>query len=142
MVRTVMKYQSTHPHHGFTLIELLVVIAVMGIITAIATASYSTAQKKARDSRRISDMKAIQNAFEQSYAENHVYPDGCAIDTQFMPMGLPSNPNSNADYTYSSLCDSTTYCYCAPLEATTGNETEDCNSGATIGRYYCVNNLQ
>lgn len=129
-------------HRGFTLIELLVVIAVMGIITAIATASYSTAQKKARDSRRISDMKAIQNAFEQSYAENHVYPDGCAIDAEYMPMGLPSNPNANAAYAYTGVCDATTYCYCAPLESSTGNATEDCDNGVDIGKYYCVHNLQ
>ena len=49
---------------GFTLIELLVSISVIGILAAIALASFSGAQKQARDSARKSDLKQYQNSLE------------------------------------------------------------------------------
>ena len=49
---------------GFTLIELLVVITILGLLMALAFASYSKAQQKTRDSRRKQDLTAIQKALE------------------------------------------------------------------------------
>ncbi|NCO89124.1 type II secretion system protein, partial [Candidatus Roizmanbacteria bacterium] len=37
---------------AFTLLEILVVIGIISIMVAMGTASYSTAQKKARDAKR------------------------------------------------------------------------------------------
>ena len=42
---------------GFTLFELLVSISIIALLTALATISFSSAQKKARDSKRIQDME-------------------------------------------------------------------------------------
>ena len=47
---------------GFTLIELLVVIVIIGILTTIAVASFTSAQKKSRDSRRKADLDAVRKA--------------------------------------------------------------------------------
>ena len=60
---------------GFTLIELLVVISIIGILAALATVSFSSTQKQARDVQRKSDLKQYQNALE-SYANknNGLYP--------------------------------------------------------------------
>jgi len=55
---------------GFTLLELLIVIAIIGILISIGVVSYGAAQKKSRDSRRMSDLKAVQAAFEQYSADN------------------------------------------------------------------------
>ncbi|GIW63088.1 MAG: hypothetical protein KatS3mg090_0914 [Patescibacteria group bacterium] len=52
---------------GFTLIELLVVIGIIAILASMSIVSYNTAQKKARDTKRISDITDIQNALEQYY---------------------------------------------------------------------------
>ena len=49
---------------GFTLIELLVVISILGILAALALASYGNAQAKSRDSRRKTDLDAIKKALE------------------------------------------------------------------------------
>lgn len=62
---------------GFTLIELLVVIAIIGILSSVVLASLNSAREKARDARRISDLKQIQLALEV-YADTNssLYPAG------------------------------------------------------------------
>lgn len=55
---------------GFTLIELLVVIAIIGILSSVVLASLNTARQKARDARRISDIKNVQLALEL-YGNDH-----------------------------------------------------------------------
>jgi general secretion pathway protein G len=59
---------------GFTLIELLVVVAIIGILSSVVLASLSSARAKARDSRRLSDMRQIQNALELYYNNTGHYP--------------------------------------------------------------------
>ena len=59
---------------GFTLIELLVVITIIGILATGATAIYTSQIQKARDSNRVTDIKALQTAIEQIYADISEYP--------------------------------------------------------------------
>jgi len=126
---------------GFSLIELLVVIALIGILTAIATASYTTMQKKSRDTRRISDMKAIQQGMEQYYGDLYTYPGtSCLPGTTYLPNGLPSDPQPSKSY--SSSCSTTTYCFCAEMEVETGNRTSNCAGQVTGSYFYCVTQLQ
>lgn len=53
---------------GFTLIELMIVITIITILVTIGVTSFTTSQKKARDSRRKSDVRDIQTALEQYFA--------------------------------------------------------------------------
>jgi prepilin-type N-terminal cleavage/methylation domain-containing protein len=55
---------------GFTLFELLVSISIVGILSALAIVSFSSAQKKARDSRRVQDMELVGKAAEQYMLNN------------------------------------------------------------------------
>ena len=47
---------------GFTLIELLVVISIIVLLSAVAMGSFGLVQRKARDSRRMSDVQSIAKA--------------------------------------------------------------------------------
>lgn len=59
---------------GFTLIELLVVISIIGLLSSIVFASLNSARIKARDARRIADIKQIQMALDLYYDQNNTYP--------------------------------------------------------------------
>lgn len=59
---------------GFTLIELLVVVAIIGLLSSIVLASLNSARSKARDARRMEDLKQIQIALELYYDKYGSYP--------------------------------------------------------------------
>lgn len=59
---------------GFTLIELLIVIGIIGILATLAVVSLTTAQQRARDAKRISDIGSIRNALEVYWSQYATYP--------------------------------------------------------------------
>jgi len=59
---------------GFTLIELLVVISIIGFLATLALVSLNSARIKARDTRRMSDLKQLQLALEMYFDSNSAYP--------------------------------------------------------------------
>lgn len=69
-------YQERSSKKGFTLIELLVVISIISLISSVVLTSLSTARLKARQVRRLSDMRQIFNALQLYYeANNQTYPN-------------------------------------------------------------------
>ena len=143
---------------GFTMIELLVVIAIIGILVAVGVASFGTAQKGTRDSRRKQDIKTIQTAMEQYFGEGNIYPLADAnIETSvyFQSAKYPLDPKNTGTSKYTVKLDATNgsgYCACALLEKTgTGNADgvpasfDACpivsTSSASLD-YYCVKNIQ
>lgn len=59
---------------GFTLIELLVVIAIIGLLASIVLVSMQGVRGKARDSRRMQELKQLQTAVELYYDKYESYP--------------------------------------------------------------------
>jgi len=64
---------------GFTLIELLVVIAIIGLLSTLAVVALGQARVKARDSKRLADLKQLQTALELYYTDNNAYPSETAL---------------------------------------------------------------
>lgn len=141
---------------GFTLFELLVSISIIGILTAIASVSFSSAQKKARDARRMEDMSAVAKAAESFYAVNSAsYPASVpSSGNEWVATGIgdtilanfPSDPKGSTytQYTYTNPTGSSdSFCACAFLENTTNaNSGVACAFGAATKTYYCVKNQQ
>ena len=59
---------------GFTIVELLIVIVVIGILAALVITTFTGIQKKARDTERTTDIKAMHGQVEAYYAQNGNYP--------------------------------------------------------------------
>jgi len=59
---------------GFSLVEIIIVLSVLSILAGVITPRLQTHLRKSRDQRRLADMKAIQRAIEQYYADKGDYP--------------------------------------------------------------------
>lgn len=124
---------------GFTLIELLVVIAIIALLSTLAVVALGSAREKARDAKRLSDIKQVQTALELYYTDKNGYPDGtslvlggasagCLGTAGFAGSGcgtpvymgqVPNNPLPNgADYVYTAAAGS--YSITFNLEGTSG----------------------
>lgn len=71
---------------GFTLIELLVVIAIIGLLSTLSILALNTARARARDAKRVADVKQIQTALEMYYNDTGDYPGQASI-TPGAPIG-------------------------------------------------------
>jgi len=65
-----VKFKNRQNSNGFTLIELLVSIAIIGLLATISIPAISKARAKARDGRRIKELRRIQTAL-MLYAQDH-----------------------------------------------------------------------
>ena len=126
-----MKYKQKNA--GFTLIELLVVISIIGILSTLAVVSLNNARVKARDAKRVSDIKQVQTALELYLSDKDGYPAGSDLTlgsgagktlskdnglaettagTVYMSQ-LPANPlPGGVDYKYNSFTSSSAVTAC------------------------------
>lgn len=118
---------------GFSLIEILVTIGIIAIISGVVALSVTSIQQNTRNSQRKSDLRVLQSAIQQFYADLNHYPNQLTIDGSALnncsgePAGCvvsktylsktPKDPNSpSTNYCYSSqftvsdatACSSTT----------------------------------
>ena len=80
---------------AFTLIELLVVIAIIGLLATISVVALNNARAKARDSKRVADIKQVQTALELYFNDMNRYP----LTSEFTANGLFST-STNGTTTY------------------------------------------
>ena len=129
---------------GFTLIELLVVIAIIGILATIVLVSLNTARQKARDTRRVSDMRQVALALEMYYDDNTStgYPNGpwgtmeTAIETGGYMSSVPGDPGTGT-YEYGVAADNQDYVLNATLEDSNNSALDDDVDG-TVYTISCV----
>lgn len=66
-----MRTRISRGGRGFTLIELLVVVAIIGLLISILLPSLSSARRTAREVKCLFNLKTINQAAHQYYAENN-----------------------------------------------------------------------
>jgi len=131
---------------GFTLIELLVVIAIIGVLATIVLVSLNTARSKARDTRRMSDLRQVALALEMYYDDNDAYPVVATCANGSMPaalatsgyMGaLPEDPGATNTYAY--IGTATDYTLRTILEnAVPAGSYVGTVCGCDTALYYCL----
>lgn len=123
-----------HNKKGFTLIELLVVIAIIGLLSTLSILALNSARARARDAKRIADVKQIQTALELYYNDAGDYPatgsitPGAAIayrgNTYLAAIPTPPTPfdgaNCQPPANYSNV-DTPAYVYTRDGDAVAGS---------------------
>jgi len=124
---------------GFTLIELLVVIAIIGLLSTLSVVALNNARQKARDARRVSDIKQIQTALELYYNDVSSYPAAVVAGETIESGGVtymgqvPTNPAPNGTaYTYTQDAAGT-YSITYTLEGVTGGIAAGLHTATSIG---------
>lgn len=130
---------------GLTLIELMITIALFTLLTALILASVSYAKSKARDSRRMGDLKQISNALNLYYSTHNNFPiynniilngtDGLTNDLtneEFLPAPIidPGSPSFDYRYNSSNGLDYT-LTFCLETDSIQGY-TKGCDPGNVI----------
>lgn len=137
---------------GFTLLELLVVIGIIGLLASIIVINLTGARKRARDTKRIADIRGMQTAAEEYYGKNGYYPQtiGNMVTGQQIPIwpldplapsGTVCAANSNSCYYYAYYTPGgangpQSYHIGSSLEDTASlvlNQDRDCNSTSGAG---------
>jgi len=136
---------------GFTLIEMLIVITIIALLASLILVGMGGARAKARDARRIADLRAVQNGLELYYANNSAYSDATSwtdLKTDLATVGcsqIPNDPDKTKSYQYCSLDNNLNYILAAQLEtddaALTESVSGDICGGLTCGqatKVYCL----
>lgn len=133
--------------NGFSLIEILVAITIIGIVTGVIAMSVSSIQRNTRDSQRETDLRVLQSALQQFYADKNYYPNsdlsaqiangsaltncsgegaGCVVSKTYLSK-TPKDPNSpSVNYCYMSQLSFTGLAFTTANECTSSSST---NSG-------------
>lgn len=82
---------------GFTLVELLVVVGIIGVLASVSLVSISSVRMRARDSKRIQDVRELSKALDLYAISNANYLlQGCGAGSVTKDCVLPADfPMSN-----------------------------------------------
>ena len=127
---------------AFTLVEILVVIAIVGVIISAGFVAFGNIQVRSRDTKRLSDIKEIQNALEKYYRFEGNYPTslmsgealiGAKTSTTYLALvpNAPETidgdcPSSSATYNYRSDGEHFALDYCLSDNKQSINSGEQC----------------
>jgi len=114
-----------NPSAAFTLVELLIVISIIGIMSSVVISSTTVSRIKARDVRRITDLKEIELALALYYDVNRSYPASLndLVSDKYLPV-IPSDPTPSKSYEYAKT-SATHYCVGAELEGAAPTDIPD-----------------
>ena len=144
---------------GFTLIELLIVIAIIGLLATIVMVSLNSARAKARDAKRLGDLKSVMLALNMYYDKygtfcvqnagaggngwlNYQYSSPYSVAEQLVNMGYVGSEAidpTQGDRGYMIICGAEHVTLWATLER--ASTLDDCyysNYDGGYGKNYCI----
>lgn len=102
---------------GFTLVELLIAISIMAVLSTLGFSLFKSSLARARDSKRMSDLKQIQTALELYHNTNGTYPH--TTDWVYSGAGGIWIPGLDAKYIPRMPVDPKNGTSCAPWNSNT-----------------------
>lgn len=130
---------------GFTIVELLIVIVVIGILAALVITTFTGIQKKARDTERNTDIKALHGQVEAYYATNTHYPSMANLnDASWRSTNMKGldqealKDPKGTGYTVAATASSSQYGYAVTNDANTSCEAD----ATTCTKYTLTANLE
>lgn len=72
------------------MIELLAVILIIGVLSAITIVSLNSSRAKARDAKRLADVRKIRDGLAVYYANNYSFPPQTTIFSSENPIDSPN----------------------------------------------------
>lgn len=128
------------------MVELLVTLAIIGMVFGVVINVVAALGRQERDKQRMLDLRTIQSALAQYYADQHFYPQA-GFNTDVRNGGVPltdcsGNPScSSPSKTYlESLPEGTngSYCYSAQIAAGDTSVCDNNNSSTTQCQWYAL----
>lgn len=119
---------------GFTLIEMLIVVAIIAILAGVVLTGITGFQASARDTKRIGDLRNVQNYLELYFNRCGYYPGSIAggscstsdpaswtalesmMESEGFTSSFPQDPVAAQTYYYGSSADNLQYVLGATLE--------------------------
>jgi general secretion pathway protein G len=104
--------KSLKKQSGFTLLELLIVIVIIGILALLIIPNITSAPKKARDTKRKTDITTLRKGLEEYFVNNNVYPASSGtvgtggvlseltVGSAPIVKTLPTDPKNTSPYVY------------------------------------------
>jgi len=123
--------------NGFSFIELIVVMTIIVVISTVALVNYTGSSKKARDTRRVSDLEKIRMSLEIARQTGATYPQLIVgLETGNYLSKLPVDPKTNINYRYIPTADYFNYTLDSKME-----DLGSTNGDWGLGYNYRVTNL-
>ncbi len=141
-VRRKDRARSLLQEDGFTLIELLVVLIILGLLAAIAIASFTGEQDKAHDAEAKAAARSAQLAMETYFVDHRSYAGATPSDLQSVQPSLANAPGlavqsaTASQYQLSTTSSSTTAVTFTVLRSANGTTSHTCapvNTGGCNG---------
>ena len=80
------------PQKGFTLVELLVAVGIIGILATVSTVAIQNIRTKARDAKRIQDVRTLAAALDQYADSNATFVlEGCTQGVRTTQCVIPAD---------------------------------------------------